>query len=205
MPAKKKDAISADVGFNAAAAMLGRKSGNPDFVSSSFYVPKKINLRFNNAINTLKAEGYEIDRSDLLTVFMDRFATAVRQCEDAGEEMDLQAILGTATEEGSQDVAGVSAYKQQYRSSLEALKLASDIEMEKIRLIMEKTNNLQEKAGTAHIPGRPSPVTENTDVSNEAIAKLKASYTSVIEQMMKFVPDHEDQQIVEDFLRTMKD
>ncbi len=53
MPAKKKDAISADVGIDAARANLGRKSGNPDFVSSSFYVPKKINLRFNNAINTL--------------------------------------------------------------------------------------------------------------------------------------------------------
>ena len=198
MPAKKKDAISADVGFDPATANLGRKSGNPDFVSSSFYVPKKINLRFNNAINTLKAEGYEIDRSDLLTVFMDRFATAVRQCEDAGEEMDLQGILGTAAEQGSQDVAGVSAYKQQYRKTLEELKAASDVQMEKIRLVMAKVNDLQAKATTAQ-------VTEKTDVSNEAITKLKASYTSVIEQMMKFVPDHEDRQIVEDFLRSMKD
>ena len=71
------------------------KSKNPAYVSSSFYVPKKINFRFNNAINTLKAEGFKVDRSDLLSVFMDRFATAVRKTEDAGKEMDLQALLGS--------------------------------------------------------------------------------------------------------------
>lgn len=142
MPRQKKDDLSPAVG----PVNHARKSGNPDFVSSSFYVPKKINLRFNNAINTLKAEGFEVDRSDLLSVFMDRFATAVRNAEDAGEEMDLQALLGSAVEEASGDVASVSAYKQQFRQSIEAMKAESDAGMAQVQELLKKATDLQEKA-----------------------------------------------------------
>ena len=40
----------------------GRKRGNPDFVSSSFYVPKKVNIGFDRALLTLKAAGFDLDR-----------------------------------------------------------------------------------------------------------------------------------------------
>ena len=142
MPSKKKEGISADVG----PVNHGRKSGNPDFVSSSFYCPRRINARFNSAINTLKAEGFDVDRSDLLSVFMDRFATAVRQCEDAGDEMDLQAILSKAADQGQRDVADVSAYKEQYRKSVEALQADHDEKLREIQVVLKKASDLQEKA-----------------------------------------------------------
>ena len=120
MPRQKKDSLSPAVG----TVNTGRKIGNPDFVSSSFYVPKRINGRFNSAIETLKAEGFFVDRSDLLSVFMDRFATAVREAEDAGEGFDLQAILEKSNSGSLEETAGVSAYKTQLRESVDALNAA---------------------------------------------------------------------------------
>ena len=51
-----------------------RKSGNPDFVSSSFYVKKITNHKFNRAIEDMKLQGYEYDRSDVLQALMEEWA-----------------------------------------------------------------------------------------------------------------------------------
>ncbi len=127
----KKETLSADVakilGNHAEIKAMGTKAGNKDWSSSSFYVPKKINLRFNNAINTLKAYGYEVDRSDLLSAFMDRFAETVRSAEDNlgdGDELDLKALLETATGTAGGDLKEVSTLRQ---SMAETLKLANGI------------------------------------------------------------------------------
>ena len=100
----------------------GTKRGNPDFVSSSFYVPKKINLRFDRAILTLKANGFEVDRSDILSVLMDRFATAVDAAEQQGEEMDFESVLATASENLLDDTAAVSGMVGQMKASVALIK-----------------------------------------------------------------------------------
>ena len=96
---------------------LGTKRGNPEFVSSSFYVPKKINLMFDRAILTLKAHGFELDRSDVLSVLMDRFAISVDAAEQRGEEeMDLDyldSILGEAGSGSVEETAGLTFLKSQ--------------------------------------------------------------------------------------------
>ena len=127
----KKETLSADVakilGNHAEIKAMGTKAGNKDWSSSSFYVPKKINLRFNNAINTLKAYGYEVDRSDLLSAFMDRFAETVRSAEDNlgdSDELDLKALLETATGTAGGDLKEVSTLRQQMAQTL---KLANEI------------------------------------------------------------------------------
>jgi hypothetical protein len=52
---------------NPTMARPSRKRGNPDFVSSSFYIPRCLNLQFDRAILDLKAAGHlQIDRSDVL-------------------------------------------------------------------------------------------------------------------------------------------
>ena len=161
------------------------KRGNPDFVSSSFYVPKKVNIRFDKAILTLKAEGFDLDRSDILSVLMDRFGIAVDAAEKAGAEADFEAILETASDGVMTDAADVSVLKTVMRESVASIKADGE----------------QLKAGYQELR---SETAEDADISHKVIAQLKDAYTSVIEQMLKFVPDHEDRQIVEDFLRTMK-
>lgn len=107
MARPKKADLSPAVG----TVKLGTKRGNPDFVSSSFYVPKKVNLRFDRALLTLKAQGFDLDRSDILSVLMDRFATAVDAAEQQGDELDLQAILAAASDGSLADSADVSVLK----------------------------------------------------------------------------------------------
>ena len=102
----------------------GVKRGNPDFVSSSFYVPKKINLRFDRAILTLKASGYEVDRSDILSTLMDLFAETVDAAEKRGDEVDLESILASASERVLDETAAVSGMLNQLRESVLALKTA---------------------------------------------------------------------------------
>ena len=118
MARPKKEGLSPAVG----TVKLGTKRGNPDFVSSSFYVPKKVNLRFDRALLTLKAQGYDLDRSDILSVLMDRFAIAVDAAEQQGDELALQAILATAADGSVQDSADVSVLKTVMRDSIAELK-----------------------------------------------------------------------------------
>ena len=49
------------------------KRGNPEFVSSSFYVKRGINLRFDITIKELAIKGQELDRSDVLGRLMALF------------------------------------------------------------------------------------------------------------------------------------
>ena len=100
----------------------GVKRGNPDFVSSSFYVPKKINLRFDRAILTLKANGYEVDRSDILSTLMDLFAETVDAAEKQGGEVDLESVLASGSERILDETAAVSGMVSQMRESVSALK-----------------------------------------------------------------------------------
>jgi hypothetical protein len=52
-----------------------RKSGHPDWDSSSFYVPKRVNIAFNKAILDLRLQGHTLDRSDVLTWLMKQWAS----------------------------------------------------------------------------------------------------------------------------------
>ena len=127
----------------------GVKRGNPDFVSSSFYVPKKINLRFDRAILTLKASGYDIDRSDILSTLMDLFAETVDAAEKQGGEVDLESVLAAGSERILDETAAVSGMVSQMRESVSALK---DVEKE-TRAELEsqrvKLEELQERISKA--------------------------------------------------------
>jgi hypothetical protein len=118
MARPKKSELSPAVGTVAS----GRKRGNPDFVSSSFYVPKKVNIGFDRALLTLKAAGFDLDRSDILSVLMDRFATAVGAAEQQGDELNLEAILAAASDGSLADGADVSVLKQVMRDTADHLK-----------------------------------------------------------------------------------
>ena len=50
------------------------KSNNPDWVSSSFYIPKRVNNAFNKALIDMNDEGFDLDRSDVLTMLAEQWA-----------------------------------------------------------------------------------------------------------------------------------
>ena len=137
MPRPKKESLSK-------AVNPGTKRGNPDFVSSSFYVPKKININFDKALLTLKANGYEIDRSDILTVLMDRFAHEVSAVEARDDEMDLEAILNRAQENLPEITAEVSGLKRVLRESVEEVKLQKKETSAMLEVAMEKMSGLDD-------------------------------------------------------------
>ena len=112
MPRLKKAELSAQGG--------AVKRGNPDFVSSSFYCPKKVNIQFDRAILTLKANGFEVDRSDVLSVLMDRFASAVDAAEQQGDEVDFESVLAAASEKVLEESAEVSGLRNQLMKSLDS-------------------------------------------------------------------------------------
>ena len=117
MPRPKKTELSKSVN-------PGTKRGNPDFVSSSFYVPKKVNLRFDKAILTLKSNGFEVDRSDILCVLMDRFNESVEAAEkqDEGEGLNLEAILAENPSGAVVETAGLTLLKKEMKALGEKLK-----------------------------------------------------------------------------------
>jgi hypothetical protein len=134
MARPKKSELSPAVGTVAS----GRKRGNPDFVSSSFYVPKKVNIGFDRALLTLKAAGFDLDRSDILSVLMDRFATAVGAAEQQGDELNLEAILAAASDGSLADGADVSVLKQVMRDTADHLKS----EGERVQLQVDELRKL---------------------------------------------------------------
>jgi hypothetical protein len=134
MARPKKSELSPAVGTVAS----GRKRGNPDFVSSSFYVPKKVNIGFDRALLTLKAAGFDLDRSDILSVLMDRFATAVGAAEQQGDELNLEAILAAASDGSLADGADVSVLKQVMRDTADHLKT----EGERVQLQVDELRKL---------------------------------------------------------------
>ena len=125
MARPKKTELSPQVG----TVTAGRKRGNPDFVSSSFYVPKAVNIGFDRALLTLKAAGFDVDRSDILSVLMDRFSEAVAAAEQQDDGLDLDAILSTALEGSVVETAGLTYLKLQLRQQMEqALGLVAEYE-----------------------------------------------------------------------------
>lgn len=154
----------------------GTKRGNPDFVSSSFYVPKKINIKFDQAILSLKANGFEVDRSDILSVCMERFGVAVAAAEakDEGEGLNLEEILGEVTDLSVTATAGVSYLKQQ------------------LHLQSEKMEGLAEELRQSH------------DQSNAASSELNQSAANLVESMLKYVP-FEERAPYESVLKLMRE
>ena len=53
---------------------MARKSKHPDWDSSSFYIPKRVNNAFNKALIDLRDAGYKCDRSDVLTMLVEQWA-----------------------------------------------------------------------------------------------------------------------------------
>ena len=145
MARPKKDGLSPAVG----TVKLGTKRGNPDFVSSSFYVPKRVNLRFDAALLTCKAAGYDLDRSDILSVLMDRFANAVKAAEvaagDGEVQVDLESILATAAEGALSDSADVSVLKNQMRSSIAQLKADQQRQADEMSALLSKARDLSQE------------------------------------------------------------
>ena len=141
MARPKKSELSPAVGTVAS----GRKRGNPDFVSSSFYVPKKVNIGFDRALLTLKAAGFYIDRSDILSVLMDRFATAVGAAEQQGDELNLEAILAAASDGSLADGADVSVLKQIMRESIDEIKADNDRALERVDELKAKWQSFLEQ------------------------------------------------------------
>ena len=141
MARPKKSELSPAVGTVAS----GRKRGNPDFVSSSFYVPKKVNIGFDRALLTLKAQGFDLDRSDILSVLMDRFATAVGAAEQQGDELNLEALLAAASDGSLADGADVSVLKQIMRESLDQIRADSDRALQRVDELKEKWQSFLEQ------------------------------------------------------------
>ena len=207
------------------------KRGNPDFVSSSFYVPKVVNFKFDRAILTLKTNGVDVDRSDVLSCLMDRFGVVIDEAEKegGGEGLNFDKFVGDAAEISGPVTAALSNLKDELRKQrkneqdmLAKWSKASDEKDRRYDLFQEQTKDLLRMA-LQHIPASERDVfQEMYDLmgedaeafnaakpeqgnSSEEIAKLKSTYESVIEQMMKFVPDNEDRRIVEEILSSLKD
>ncbi len=51
-------------------AIPQRKRGNSDYASSSFYLPKQLNIDVEIARLKLKKEGFTFDRSDLISALL---------------------------------------------------------------------------------------------------------------------------------------
>ena len=133
MPRQKKEALSPAVGTLSKGS---RKSGNPDFVSSSFYVPKGVNNAFNRALLTLKDADFDVDRSDILAVLMDRFATAVEEAERSEDGLDMETLIESAGADAAvTDTAGLNSLKEVHKQHIEELKRLKE---EQDRLSAEK-------------------------------------------------------------------
>ena len=118
----------------------GRKRGNPHFVSSSFYVPKKTNLRFDRSILTLKERGVAVDRSDVLSALMELFnreVDAVEEQED-GELSSLDEMLSRAKEGILQVTADTSMLKLLLLESLAELKVKKQEQDEALAIAIRK-------------------------------------------------------------------
>lgn len=140
----KKTELSPLVG----TAGAGRKRGNADFVGSSFYVPRLVNNRFNRALLLLKDAGFDLDRSDILSVLMDRFSAAVEQqaAQPTDEETGssyLEQILAAAGDQALDDTAQVSGLLKQMRDSIAEVKQAGDGNVERAQQLLSDVAQLR--------------------------------------------------------------
>jgi vacuolar-type H+-ATPase subunit H len=223
MPRPKKTELS-----DTAAGSMKKptKRGNPDFVSSSFYVPKKVNFKFDRAILTLKTNGIDVDRSDVLSCLMDRFGVLVDEAEKKGEgELNFDGLIEEGTEYAIPMTSGLSFLKEEM---LRQKKAESDLMAQLdeacnrkdkayaesqehtdqlIRLMLQHipaSERDQFQKAYEHFGEDPEKFVAEQGNSSEEIAKLKSTYESVIEQMLRFVPDNEDRRIVEEILASLK-
>ena len=201
---------------------------DPGFQVGSYAIPKDLNLKFDHAVLSLKAAGFDIDRSDILETLISRFVHQVdilEQSADPERCLDLESVLAAAGEGSVVEIAEVSVLKDQRLSAMSSVEkvrendpkfstsLANRRDLKdffsqidsRFSEIESLLNVLVDRNDRQDISPEQQPDKKKANKSNESISQLKANYESVIEQMMQFVPESEDRQIIENFLQAMKD
>ena len=201
---------------------------DPGFQVGSYTIPKDLNLKFDHAVLSLKAAGFDIDRSDILETLISGFVHQVdimEQSADPERGLDVESILAAAGEGSVVKIAEISVLKDQRLSAISSVEKAGENDPKcsisltnrqdlkdyfsqidsRFYEIESLLNMLIDRNYRQDTPLEQEPDNKKADVSNESISQLKANYESVIEQMMQFVPESEDRQIIENFLQAMKD
>ena len=201
---------------------------DPGFQVGSYTIPKDLNLKFDHAVLSLKAAGFDIDRSDIMETLISGFVhqlDIMEQSADPERGLDVESILAAAGEGSVVKIAEVSVLKDQRLSAISSVEKAGendpkfsislanrqdlkdyfskiDSRFSEIESLLDTLIDRNDRQDT---PLDQEPDNKKANVSNESISQLKANYESVIEQMMQFVPESEDRQIIENFLQAMKD
>ena len=201
---------------------------DPGFQVGSYTIPKDLNLKFDHAVLSLKAAGFDIDRSDIMETLISGFVhqlDIMEQSADPERGLDVESILAAAGEGSVVKIAELSVLKGHLLSAISSVEKAGvndpklsisltnrqdfkdyfsqiDLRFSEIESLL---NTLIDRNDRQDTPLDQEPDNKKANVSNESISQLKANYESVIEQMMQFVPESEDRQIIENFLQAMKD
>ena len=201
---------------------------DPGFQVGSYTISKDLNLKFDHAVLSLKAAGFDIDRSDIMETLISGFVhqlDIMEQSADPERGLDVESILAAAGEGSVVKVAEVSVLKDQRLSAISSVEKAGENDPKcsislanrqdlkdyfsqidsRFYEIESLLNTLIDRNYRQDTPLEQEPDNKKANVSNESISQLKANYESVIEQMMQFVPESEDRQIIENFLQAMKD
>ena len=201
---------------------------DPGFQVGSYAIPKDLSLKFDHAVLSLKAAGFDIDRSDIMETLISGFVhqlDIMEQSADPERGLDVESILAAAGEGSVVKVAEVSVLKDQRLSAISSVEKAGENDPKcsislanrqdlkdyfsqidsRFYEIESLLNTLIDRNYRQDTPLEQEPDNKKANVSNESISQLKANYESVIEQMMQFVPESEDRQIIENFLQAMKD
>ena len=201
---------------------------DPGFQVGSYTIPKDLNLKFDHAVLSVKAAGFGINRSDILEMLISRFVHQVDIVEQSAESekcLDLESILAAAGEGSVVEIAEVSVLKDQRLSAMSSVEKAGENDPEfsislanrqdlkdcfsqidsRFSEIESLLNTLIDRNDRQDTPLEQEADEKKANMTNESISQLKANYESVIEQMMQFVPESEDRQIIENFLQAMKD
>ena len=201
---------------------------DPGFQVGSYAIPKDLSLKFDHAVLSLKAAGFDIDRSDILETLISLFVhqvDIVEQSADPERGLDLESVLAAAGEGSVVEIAEVSVLKGQRLSAMSSVEKAGEDNQNfsiplansqdlkdyfsqfdsRFSEIESLLNTLIDRNDRQDTPPEQEPDKKMANESKESIPQLKANYESVIEQMMQFVPESEDRQIIENFLQAMKD
>ena len=201
---------------------------DPGFQVGSYAIPKDLSLKFDHAVLSLKAAGFDIDRSDILETLISLFVhqvDIVEQSADPERGLDLESVLAAAGEGSVVEIAEVSVLKGQRLSAMSSVEKSGENDPKfstslanrrdlkdyfsqidsRFSEIESLLNTLVDRNDRQDTIPEQQPVKKKANQSNESISELKANYESVIEQMMQFVPESEDRQIIENFLQAMKD
>ena len=201
---------------------------DPGFQVVICTIPKDLNLKFDQALLSLKAAGFDIDRSDILETLISGFVhqvDTVKQPADAETGLGLESILAAAGEGSVVEIAEVSVLKDQRLSAITSVEKAGENNQNfsipianrqdltdyfaqidsRFSEIESLLNTLIDRNDRQDTSPEQEPDKKMANESKESIPQLKANYESVIEQMMQFVPESEDRQIIVNFLQAMKD